>query len=101
MRAYAANTNQGLVRNYNEDRVSIILNILKPPGKEGCEDKQWPRCSFFAIYDGHGGSKCADFLRDNLHQYVIQENCFPSDPKEAIRLGFAKAEKIFLDRAVS
>ena len=30
VRAYAANTNQGLVRNYNEDRVSIILNITKP-----------------------------------------------------------------------
>ena len=30
VRAYAANTNQGLVRNYNEDRVSIILNIVKP-----------------------------------------------------------------------
>ena len=30
VRAYAANTNQGLVRGYNEDRVSIILNIVKP-----------------------------------------------------------------------
>ena len=30
VKAYAANTNQGLVRNYNEDRVSIILNIMKP-----------------------------------------------------------------------
>ena len=28
--AYAANTNQGIVRDYNEDRVSVILNILKP-----------------------------------------------------------------------
>lgn len=27
IRAYAANTNQGISRNYNEDRVSIILNI--------------------------------------------------------------------------
>ena len=25
--SYAANTNQGIVRNYNEDRVSIIINI--------------------------------------------------------------------------
>jgi protein phosphatase PTC2/3 len=33
VRAYAANTNQGLVRTYNEDRVSIILNILKPPNR--------------------------------------------------------------------
>lgn len=27
IRSYAANTNQGISRNYNEDRVSIILNI--------------------------------------------------------------------------
>lgn len=30
---YAANTHQGLIRNYNEDRVSIILNITKPINK--------------------------------------------------------------------
>ncbi|CDW80413.1 serine threonine protein phosphatase [Stylonychia lemnae] len=94
VRAYAANTNQGLVRNYNEDRVSIILNILKPPNRK---DENWPRCSFFGIYDGHGGSACADFLRDNLHQFVIKEQSFPSDPKEAIRIGFANAEKKFLE----
>lgn len=28
--AYAANTHQGIIRNYNEDRVSIILNMVKP-----------------------------------------------------------------------
>ena len=27
VKAYAANTNKGLVRGYNEDRVAIILNI--------------------------------------------------------------------------
>ena len=100
MRAYAANTNQGLVRNYNEDRVSIILNILKPPQRESFPDSQWPRCSFFAIYDGHGGSGCADFLRDNLHQFVIKQEAFPSDPKEAIRAGFAEAERLYLESAL-
>ena len=30
VKGYAASTNQGLVRKYNEDRVSIILNIMKP-----------------------------------------------------------------------
>ena len=29
IQSYAANTHQGLVRNYNEDRVSIILNVVK------------------------------------------------------------------------
>ena len=27
VKAYAANTNQGIVRDYNEDRVSIVLNM--------------------------------------------------------------------------
>lgn len=27
IKAYGANTNQGLIREYNEDRVSIVLNI--------------------------------------------------------------------------
>ena len=69
VKAYAANTNQGLVRNYNEDRVSIILNITNP-NPTGRNRDDWPKCSFFGVYDGHGGVACADFLRDNLHQYV-------------------------------
>ena len=62
--SYSANTHQGIVRNYNEDRVSIILNIIKPKFKQV---EEWPRCSFFAVYDGHGGAACADYLRDQLH----------------------------------
>jgi protein phosphatase PTC2/3 len=38
---YAANTNQGIIRTYNEDRVSIILNIVRPKGKEHME--KWPK----------------------------------------------------------
>jgi len=30
IRAYSASTNQGPVRDYNEDRVAIILNFSKP-----------------------------------------------------------------------
>lgn len=30
IRAYAASTNQGPVRDYNEDRVAIILNFSRP-----------------------------------------------------------------------
>lgn len=37
--AYAANTHQGLVRQYNEDRVSIILNLMRP---ENYREGYWP-----------------------------------------------------------
>ena len=69
VRAYSAITNQGLVRTYNEDRVSIILNITKPNHRK---DETWPKCSFFGVYDGHGGHTCAEFLRDQLHHFVIK-----------------------------
>ncbi|KAL4463283.1 hypothetical protein ABPG74_007284 [Tetrahymena malaccensis] len=97
--AYGANTHQGIVRNYNEDRVSIILNMAKPKDKP--EDLQWPNVSFFAVYDGHGGSSCAEFLRDNLHYYIIRDENFPSNPKLAIQKGFEKIEDNYLERADS
>lgn len=96
VRAYAANTNKGIIRNYNEDRVSIILNILKPHSRKG---EDWPKCSFFGVFDGHGGAACADYLRDNLHQFVIKEPSFPSNPEEAIIKGFESAERVFLETA--
>ena len=96
VRGYAANTNQGLVRNYNEDRVSIITNLLPPKSRTDIDPEKWPRCSYFGIYDGHGGAQCADFLRDSLHLYVIQEPCFPQNPKQAIINGFEKAERAFM-----
>ena len=98
VRAYAANTNQGLVRNYNEDRVSIITNLLPPKTRTDVNVENWPRCSYFAIYDGHGGSLCADYLRDNLHQFVINEPCFPVNPRQAIISGFQKAERAFVNK---
>lgn len=91
---YAANTNQGLVRNYNEDRMSIILNIVKPQSKV---NEDWPKCSFFGVYDGHGGYACADFLRDKLHQFVIKDPSFPWNPKESLRNGILNAEKKFME----
>jgi serine/threonine protein phosphatase PrpC len=42
-------------RNYNEDRVSIVLNIQKPADKQDCI--YWPKIAFFGIFDGHGGTR--------------------------------------------
>ena len=90
--AYAVNTYQGIIRNYNEDRVSIILNIAKPQSFFGV----WPKCSFFGIYDGHGGCNCSDFLRDQLHSYVVKDSKFPDNPIQALMNGFEQAEKDFI-----
>jgi protein phosphatase 2C family protein 2/3 len=72
--AYAVNSNQGILRKYNEDRVSIILNV----------NKNGVKASYFAIYDGHGGSSCCDFLTQNLHQFIFNSKKFPINPRQAI-----------------
>lgn len=73
--------------------MSIILNVIKPNYRV---NEEWPKVSFFAVYDGHGGSKCADFLKENLHHYIFREECFPHECKKAITRGFEQAEKDFL-----
>ena len=99
IKAYAANTNQGIARDYNEDRVSIIININQPNNKNK-ENIVWPKASYFSIFDGHGGNKCAEFLRDNLLKLICDNDFFPNDVDKAIRYGFNEADKLFLESAV-
>ena len=99
IKAYAANTNQGIVRDYNEDRVSIIININQPNFSKN-KKANWPKASYFSIFDGHGGNKCAEFLRDNLLKLICDNDFFPTDIEKAIKFGFSEADRLFLEIAV-
>ena len=94
IKAYGANTYQGLVRNYNEDRVSIIINMARP---KNYKKNYWPKTSFFGIYDGHGGNMCSEFLRDCLHKLILNDINFPENVELAIKNGFLNAEQTFLN----
>ena len=93
--SYAANTHQGIVRNYNEDRVSIIINMNKISNYKNT--KPWPKISYFAIFDGHAGNKCAEYLRENLLKLICSNKYFPDSIPEAIKFGFEKADEYFLN----
>ena len=94
--SYAANTNQGIVRDYNEDRVSVIINMNKP--KYYTSDSPWPKISYFGVFDGHAGNKCAEYLRDNLLNYICNNNFFPDDIPNAIKYGFKKIDEDYLKK---
>ena len=97
IKSYAVNSYQGLFKLTNEDKVSLILSITKPKGFK----REWPQCSYLAIYEGYNGSRCSDFLRDNLHQYIIKSSSFPTDPKESLVLGLRNAESDYYDKYIS
>ena len=96
--SYGVNTYQGLIRKYNEDRVTILINplIVKNDNNVQKEDENY-KISYFSIYDGHGGNKCCDFLKKYLHTYIMESAYFPSDPLKAIEEGFKLCEKNFMN----
>ena len=93
--SYAANTNQGIDRNYNDDRVKIMINMNRPsnyPSKA-----PWPLISYFAIFDGHNGDHCAEYLRQNLLQFIYTNPNFPKNIERSIREAFIKADEEYLN----
>ena len=99
--SYGVNTYKGIIRNYNEDRVSIIVNAKKPKNFVSNQNNIWPKVSFFGIFDGHAGNKCAEFLKNNLHNYIFESPSFPSSPIKSIQTGFKACESNFMNSIYS
>lgn len=55
----------------------------------------FPR-SFFAVYDGHGGSVCSEYCSRHVHNLLIRNKYMGNDPKEALRCGLRLVERAFL-----
>ena len=93
--AYGVNTYKGIIRNYNEDRISVVVNAKYNSQK--MKKINSPKVSYFGVYDGHAGNKCCEFLKNNLHYYIFESNFFPEDPVKAIEEGFDICENKFIE----
>lgn len=96
---FGYNTHNGTNRNYNEDRISIHLYIKKPPEYKG--QLPWPDIHYFAVLDGHGGSKCVDFLKEKLVNYIVTNKYFPENVDKAINEAITNIETFFLENYAS
>ena len=92
LKSFGYNTFQGLVKDYNEDKIIVISQIKKPASSK---IKQWPKMSYFAIFDGHGGEGCSKFLADNFLKYLMENKNFPYDIKLSLTETFDKIEEEF------
>ena len=93
LRSYGYNTYQGLFKKTNEDKIIVVNQIKKPASTKL---KTWPKISYFAIFDGHGGEGCSTFLKDNYLKYLTENANFPFDIKTSMIEAFQKAEEEFI-----
>ena len=92
LKSFSYNTFQGLFKDYNEDRVSVCSLVKKPSSSKM---KTWPKISYFAIFDGHGGEECSEFLKNNYMNYLVENANFPFDIKLSMIESFQKIEDDF------
>lgn len=91
IKAFVACTNQGLIRSYNEDRVTIIPKLNN--------SEKFGLISFFAVFDGHGGPSCADYLSENMHRVLARHLSSDYSIKDSIKNTFAYIENSFISLA--
>ena len=92
IKSFSFNSYHGLVKKENEDRVSVNPLVKKPHNKK---IQYWPKISYFAIFDGHGGETCSSYLKHNFLNNLIEDKNFPFDIKESILNTIEKTEKEF------
>ena len=63
--------------------------------------KQEVKRSIFAVYDGHGGIACAEFLRTRFVNTLLANKNFELNPIEAIRDSLASLEKVLCSLCVN
>ncbi|CAG8473032.1 11707_t:CDS:2, partial [Ambispora leptoticha] len=85
-------------REHNEDRYRAVVLDFEEKGEERninkfpvvnetsipvdefqLEEGKAGQICYFAIFDGHGGSLCADYLTENLHNHVEKVNALDAD----------------------
>jgi protein phosphatase PTC2/3 len=78
-----------MVKPFNEDRLSIVPKL----------SADYPDISIFAVYDGHGGSGCADFLKEHIPKIILkQDSMLRVDPENSLKNAFKEAEDEFMRR---
>lgn len=53
--------------------------------------------SCYGVFDGHGGRDAAQFARDNLLEFIVQDVSFPSSIELAVHQGFLKTDIAFAE----
>ena len=85
LKAYAFNSSEGNIRDYNEDAITATKCYIESKEKNNY-------FYFFAIYDGHGGNGCSSYLKNNLHKNIKEFSM------KGIKNAINETERNFLEK---
>lgn len=87
---FGAVSEQG-ARDSQEDRFTVIPSMADLFPENVSEN-----ISYVAVFDGHEGAACAEFVRCYLHSHVVRHSAFRTDIRLALTEGFSEADRRFL-----
>lgn len=97
------NTHKGLVRNYNEDEIDVSIGseLLTNPNVKNFLNEPLHTFSIFSIFDGHGGQDCSKYLKNYLHNRLLNEAFHhKSEFANQVRLVFIKSELGYIQHSL-
>ncbi|PWA94329.1 Protein phosphatase 2C [Artemisia annua] len=81
-------------KQYMEDEHICIDNLLEfIDGTEGLPSPG----AFYGVFDGHGGTDAATYVRQNILKFILEDSQFPGCLENAIQNAFVKADHAFAD----
>lgn len=83
-------------KQYMEDEHICIDNLLE--SIDEAEGLPSPG-AFYGVFDGHGGTDAATYVRKNILKFIVEDSQFPVCLEKAIRNAFVKADNAFADNS--
>ncbi|XP_071924070.1 probable protein phosphatase 2C 27 [Coffea arabica] len=84
-------------KQYMEDEHICIDNLFEHLG----ETAGFPSPgAFYGVFDGHGGTDAAIFIRKNILKFIVDDSSFPLFLEKAIKNAFLKADYAFADDSI-
>lgn len=83
-------------KEYMEDEHICIDNLLEHLDRtEGFPSLG----AFYGVFDGHGGTDAACYVRKNILKFILEDPQFPGCLKKAIRNAYMKADQAFAENS--
>ncbi|KAF7817691.1 putative protein phosphatase 2C 27 [Senna tora] len=81
-------------KQFMEDEHICVDNLIEHLGSAS----QIPsHGAFYGVFDGHGGTDAAAYIRNNMLRFIVEDPQFPTYLEKAIKGAFLKADYAFAD----